>query len=189
MCLPHLDTTSSEQGQLHFLHFRCKNNHRFPPVLNCCLQFTMPNYARYKKQVRHCSVPGTQSYRAGLNKQAFHCCLYLTILIMCVFGNRRCLVIEKYCPFTSFRPCKARLDMNCALCVFMFWVLLHILLSGCVLLDRSPMCFLGHVFLTNKSVIFQESWQLNVCRRKYNDRQRQVWMNFTLYSLDLMNFL
>lgn len=104
MRLPHLDTTSSEQGQLHFLHFRCKNNHRFPPVLNCCLRFTMPNYARFRKQVRHCSVPGTQSYRAGLNKQAFHCCLYLTILIMCVFGNRRCLVIEKYCPYTFFFP-------------------------------------------------------------------------------------
>lgn len=69
-----------------------------------CLRFAMPNYARLKKQVTRCSVPGTQSYRAGLYKQAFHCCLYLRILIMCAFGNRRCLVIEKYCPFTFFFP-------------------------------------------------------------------------------------
>lgn len=95
-----------------------------------CLRFTMPNYTRLKKQVTHCSVPGTQSYRAGLYKQVFHCCLYLRILIMCVFRNHRCLVIEKYCLFTFLSLCKTRLDMNCTLCILMFWFLLHIFYFG-----------------------------------------------------------
>lgn len=50
-----------------------------------------------REQVLHCCVPGTRPHRAGFSKQAFHCCLYLRILIMCAFGNRRCPVMQKCC--------------------------------------------------------------------------------------------
>lgn len=179
----------TEQGRLHFLHWCTRTARVLHPSwaagTQFCLRFAMPNYARLKKQVTHCSVPGTQSYRAGLYKQALHCCLYLRILIMCVFGNRRCLVIEKYCPFTFFFLSKTWLDMNCTLCIFYVLVPSSYFTLEMRAVGLKPGdVFRSHtVFLTNRSVFFRSAdWTRPSGSTTATGLQQ-------LHSLDLINFL
>lgn len=184
--------TRREQGQLHFLHFRHNNNPGYSAILNFWHAVLPAVYDAKLHQVEEAGYTLFCSRNTVLPSRFIQ--TSVSLLSVSQNSNYVCfwkpqvprhweiLSVHLFVPVQDTIRHELHFVHSYVLVPFAYF-----LLWRCVMLDWSPVCFLGHIFLTNRSVFFRraDSWTCasgSTTTDSHRSAHFTVWIKWTSSS-------